>query len=203
MFGPKSDPSTTIHEGWHFFFDYMTEMSQDPNCPPDIKADVAKMFDYIGVSGMDEWTLMRDAPKDSNAYRRWVEAHEKMARAGEAYVMTGDFPMTGLRSVFGKFKDWIVDVYKSISRLGVEINPEIRGVFDRMIGKDDMPAEYKQAELMDKGRDIIPGFAAEQVAMQPYPDMWPEKEPYKINGFLINSQADYEAAIMQIGRAHV
>ena len=198
MFGPKSDPSTTIHEGWHFFFDYMTEMSQDPNCPPDIKADVAKMFDYIGVSGMDEWTLMRDAPKDSNAYRRWVEAHEKMARAGEAYVMTGDFPMTGLRSVFGKFKDWIVDVYKSISRLGVEINPEIRGVFDRMIGKDDMPAEYKQAELMDKGRDIIPGFAAEQVAMQPYPDMWPEKEPYKINGFLINSQADYEAAIMRI-----
>lgn len=199
MFGPKSDPSSTIHEGWHFFFDYYVEMAQDPKCPPDIKADVAKMFDYIGVSGMDEWSVMSKASKDSNAYRRWVEAHEKMATAGEKYVMTNDFPIVGLRSILNKFKSWMLDVYKTISALNVEISTEIRGVFDRMIGKDDMPVAYRAEEVRTKGVEIVPGFAAEQVAIQPYPDMWPEgKERYKINSFMINSQSDYEAAILRI-----
>jgi len=196
-----ANPSTAIHEGWHFFFDYMVEIAKGPDAPPDIVADVGKMFDYLGVKSMEEWASLKAGTKGSNEYQRWVAAHEKMAESGEEYVMTGNFPITGLRSIFSKFKEWMVETYKNLEKLNVKLTPEIREVFDRMVGQDDivLRGEYAEIAKAKTGKEIIPGFAAEQVALQPYPDMMPtSKFPYQIAMWRMNTNSDYEAAIMRI-----
>ena len=199
-----SDPTTTIHEGWHFFFDFMVDMARDPSAPAEIRADVQKMFDHIGIKSLEEWDGLAQSAPNTPEYKKWVDAHEYMARSGEAYVMTGDFPVTGLRSVFSRFKEWLIQTYQTIERLGVTISPEIRGVFDRMIGEDStaLKGEYGELAKRDRGTEIMPGFNAEKVAIQPYPDFAPSKfekpPPYKLNAWKVNSREDIEAAILRI-----
>ena len=66
----------------------------------------------------------------------WESVHEeKMARAFERYLAEGIAPVEGLRGVFEQFKRWLLAVYTTIkgSAIDVQITPEIRGVFDRLL----------------------------------------------------------------------
>ncbi len=63
--------------------------------------------------------------------------HEQFARGFEAYLFEGKAPNPELNSLFRRFADWLKSVYKSIKALNVEISPELRGVFDRMIATED------------------------------------------------------------------
>ena len=65
-----------------------------------------------------------------------VEAEEKVARAFEDYIRTGETPQPKLKKIFQQMKDWLVDFYGSIRGLDVTVTPEIRKVFDDMIGNE-------------------------------------------------------------------
>jgi DNA-directed RNA polymerase subunit K/omega len=64
--------------------------------------------------------------------------------------------------VFGKFRAWLLNVYKSLSNLHVDLTPEVRGVFDRML------ATNEQIDVAEAMRSYKPLFAdRNQAGMTP------------------------------------
>lgn len=103
---------------------------------PDAKLtaeDVQRAID-IGTTG----DMMKDAAIDVGMQEQW-------ARGYEAYLMEGKAPSVELRSAFEKFRAWMISVYRSLVGLNVQINDDIRGVFDRMLATDEEIAKAKQS----------------------------------------------------------
>lgn len=76
-----------------------------------------------------------------------VEAgqHEVFARSFEGYLREGKAPNIALGKVFKDFKRWLTHIYRSLRKLNVTMNDEIRGVFDRMLATEDMMSELADA----------------------------------------------------------
>jgi len=151
----QADLSTLLHESGHFFLTVMQDLASrgDENAIKEIglvrdwwrsnadavakdamrvMTDVEITADDV-IAALDNGTT-GDAMKDSAVD---VGMQEQAARAFEAYLMEGKAPSADLRSVFEKFRAWLVSVYKSIRGLNVEISDEMRGVFDRMLATDE------------------------------------------------------------------
>lgn len=75
------------------------------------------------------------------------KAEEKFARGFENYLATGKAPSKRLSDVFAKFKDWLSGVYGAIKGTAIDVNisPEMRGVFDRLL----TPAESVTSRTPD------------------------------------------------------
>lgn len=99
-----------------------------------------------------------------------VGVNEYWARGFEAYLMEGKAPSEALRGAFEKFRAWLLSVYEKIIQIvgrdpsrvmGVNLNDDIRGVFDRMLATDEEIAKAQQ-----KTGGISPVFTtAEQLGM--------------------------------------
>jgi len=117
--------TSLVHESSHLFLPGLAD--QDLNV-------VARVY---GVT--PELLRVRSEQLPVADRTRWVRAHEHFARDFEKYAATGRAPTKELESVFAKLKDWFVAIYKKIigTPLEREIDPRIRGVFDRMLGGVD------------------------------------------------------------------
>lgn len=111
----SADPSTVVHELGHVFRRQLASIS------PELltRAEAA-----LGVSF-------------SSTGEALVKAEEAWARSFETYVSRGQAPTEELKSVFAQFKDWLTTVYRSVmgSPLQQEVPPDLRNVFDAMLGK--------------------------------------------------------------------
>lgn len=116
-------------------------VAQDGNrAMPDAKLtaeDVQRAID-TGSTG----DVIKDAAIDIGMQEQW-------ARGYEAYLMEGKAPSIELRGVFAKFRAWMISVYKQLLNLQVNINDEIRGVFDRMLATDEEIAKAKRQTGID------------------------------------------------------
>lgn len=122
--------STFLHETGHLFLKAFGDLAGKEGAAPDLKEDYAKALDFLGV-------------KEGGQIER--EHHEKWARSFESYLMEGKAPSADLRSPFARFRDWLVGVYSNIQKLGVELTPEVRGVFDRLLAsKNEVAAAENQ-----------------------------------------------------------
>lgn len=130
----QADLSTFTHETGHMYVEILHDLAARPQAPEQVKADLAKIRKFVGAEG--------DAPLT-------VEQHEKLARANEAYLMEGKAPSDSMRGVFQRVKFWMMNVYRNISGLGVKLNDDVRGVFDRIYASD---AEIERAR-QDIGSD--------------------------------------------------
>lgn len=95
-------------------------------------AEAAKLSETpreAGQSPLDTWLGM------SLEERR--PHHEKFARGFEAYLFEGKAPNAELRGLFQRFRAWLVQVYKSVKALNVDLSDEIRGVFDRLVATEE------------------------------------------------------------------
>jgi DNA topoisomerase-1 len=107
----KSDVSTAAHEVAHIF-------------RRDLKPEL--------LSASERWAGVHDG--------NWTrDAEEKFARGFERYLRDGQAPTEKLKAVFSQFKDWLSNIYQKIkgSEIDVKLNPEIRRVFDEMLGKGE------------------------------------------------------------------
>jgi hypothetical protein len=139
--------STFIHESGHFFTEVLGDLAERPDAPRQIKDDYAALLRFAGVES-------RDAIQ--------AEHHEKLARAFEAYIREGNAPSAGMHSVFQRMKAWMIGVYKDMTALDVQLTPEVRDVFDRMLATDT------EIGRMRAGEDMKPLFAtAEDAGMSP------------------------------------
>ena len=118
---PEGDFSTFIHEPAHAYLEMFSDLYQREGASERLKEDGAKILKFLEVDSFDKITTLE---------------HEKWARANEAYAREGKAPSEELRPVFQRFKVWLQSVYRYVSELDVELNDDIRGVFDRMRATD-------------------------------------------------------------------
>jgi len=127
-----ADASTFLHESGHFFVETMLSIEARGNAPARLTEDLAVLRRYAGVA-------------DGQRFSR--NAHETVARAFEAYLREGRAPDEGLAAVFGRIRDWLVQVYRNVRDLDVELTDEVRGVFDRMLATDEQLGRGVPREL--------------------------------------------------------
>lgn len=127
------DESTLIHEGFHSWVEEMRIDAAHPQASDQLKADFQTMMEFAGNKGEP---LTR-------------EQHEKLARAGEAYMRTGEAPSDVLAQAFQTFKEWLTRIYRRMTDLDVKVSPEMKAVFDRMLATDAQLRERTAARLGD------------------------------------------------------
>lgn len=143
-----ANASTLIHEGAGHV--WLEELARDAAYPgtDEVQADFAKIkswwhehLDGLPASaeiapGINE-ARARAAIDNFGAGEPDTEAirpfHEMFARAAERYFMEGKAPSEELRGPFAKFRNWLVSIYKELTRLRVPMTDEMRGVFDRLV----------------------------------------------------------------------
>lgn len=141
----NADLSTFLHESGHFFLETMNKLAQGDNAPDAIKADMQTVFDWLGVKDIKEW--------NSHDLEWQREKHEQFARGFEAYLFEGKSPSVEMRGVFQRFRAWLLNVYRQLSALNVELSPEVRSVFDRMLATNE---QIKETEI---ARSFEPMFS--------------------------------------------
>lgn len=129
--------STFLHESGHFFLEVNADIASRQDAPAEMVQDMQTVLNWFGVQDLATWQAM-----DIEAKR---EYHEKFARGFEAYLFEGKAPNTELQGLFQRFRSWLVNIYKQLSGLNVELDEEIRGVFDRMLASSESIKEAEQA----------------------------------------------------------
>ena len=180
-----ANESTVIHEGAHMFLSMLENMSQmsEENVATYFNGDTTKaraalksmrgdlstirswaafsedhLSEYKGTILEKEFTKYAEdirAGKDG-ALERWMQ--ERFARGFEKYLMDGSAPTKEMQGVFRRFKKWLTDIYKAAKNLGnVELTPEIKDIFDRMISTEseiNAWAAQRKLEAIDKTIDV-------------------------------------------------
>ena len=115
----NADASTLLHELGHLFLRDMRGVASKSKRPM-VQRDYRIVKEWLGAKS-DTFT---------------EEQEEKFARGFEAYLREGKAPKPELQGIFDRFKEWLTQIYKSVRKLDVAINDDIRQVFDRMLGGD-------------------------------------------------------------------
>lgn len=114
-----ADLSSFLHETGHAFLEVLQDLAKEPGAE-SIRADLATLDEHLFAGAEND-----------------TEKHERFARGFEAFLMEGKAPSAELRPVFARFRAWLTGVYRSLKGLNVELTPEVRGVFDRLVASDD------------------------------------------------------------------
>lgn len=150
----NADLSTFLHESGHFFLEVQADIAAQPDAPEQVKRDMQATLDWFGVNDLAEWSALDFEEKRSY--------HEQFARGFEAYLFEGKAPSIEMQGVFQRFRAWMLNVYRDLKALNVELTDEVRGVFDRML------ATNEQIALAEQGRSMMPLFTSpEQIGMTP------------------------------------
>lgn len=180
-----ANESTVIHEGAHMFLSMLENMSQmsEENVATYFNGDTAKAraalksmrfdlstirswaaFSEDHLSEYKRTILEKEFTKyaediragKAGAIERWMQ--ERFARGFEKYLMEGSAPTKEMQGVFRRFKKWLTDIYKTTKNLGnVELTPEIKDIFDRMISTEseiNAWAAQRKLEAIDKTIDV-------------------------------------------------
>lgn len=178
---PNADLSTFLHESGHVFLELLTDLGQRADATPQAKADLAAVLKWFGIE--DPTTITRN--EQGWSFTR--EQHEKFADGFLVYLREGKSPSPALAKAFKAFSDWLKAIYKSVAQLGVELNPEIRGVFDRLLATD----EEIDAMRRQMGKPLF-GSLAEALAAGLSPEKYAE---WLEDQALANSSAERAAKL--------
>jgi hypothetical protein len=154
--GESADLSTFLHESGHFFLEVMADLASQPDAPQQVVDDMNRALAWFGVPDLATWNAFTLDEKR--------EHHEKWAEAFEQYLLEGKAPSTELQPLFRRFRSWLVNVYKSLSDFmrgrNLEVNDEIRQVFDRMLATDEQIAQAEEQA------GLLPEFDATNEAIE-------------------------------------
>ena len=173
----NADQSTFMHEMAHIFFADMQELAEMENAPAQIKRDWetlknwtawngSQIDEYIGTAVYNEFRQrdkeIRSALEEGYTFRNgerielgvlleeWRQ--ERFARAFEEYLREGKAPKESLKSVFTRFKNWLLKIYKDIKTIGAEPSKEVKDVMDRMLATQEEIDAVMQKEDIDAFR---------------------------------------------------
>lgn len=150
----NADLSTFLHESGHFFLETLNDLANRENAPAEIKADMNTLLKDFGVKDLATWNAMSIDEKRPS--------HEKFARGFERYLFEGKAPSIEMQGIFQRFRAWMLNVYKKISALDVQLSDDVRSVFDRML------ASTEEIQLAEQSRSMMPLFKdGEQAGMSP------------------------------------
>jgi hypothetical protein len=113
--------STFLHESGHFFLEVYNDIVSQENAPEGIKKDFAILLDWFEVESFEQVGNTQ---------------HEQFAKGFEKYLVEGKAPTVQLQSVFDRFRTWLLQVYKNLRALDVNLTDSVRVVMDRMLAND-------------------------------------------------------------------
>lgn len=155
---PNADLSTFFHETGHFFLEVMADIASQPEAPATITEDMGTLLKWFGAT-IEQWSGWQKDYADSG-YTKIPEgmtrAHERFAEGIEQYLLEGKAPSAELQPVFGRFRAWMMAVYKSLTsfvtgRPQVQLSDDVRAVMDRLVASDVQIAQTQ--ESMQYGLD--------------------------------------------------
>lgn len=150
----RADLSTFLHETGHWALEMLVDLAAQPGAPTQVVDDARTLLSWAGVESLQAWQGMTLEQRRA--------AHEKVAEGFETYLFEGNAPSAELQGAFARFRAWMLNVYKSLTRMRVQLTPEVRSVFDRMLATDEQIAE------MSRVREMAPMFeSAEAAGMTP------------------------------------
>ena len=150
-----ADLSTMLHETGHIFLEEIERAIQLGSADESLVRDYAALKNWLARFDTEaalkeeynrsvkstpafqgrKFEELNDAEK---AEARRIAEKEYFARGFEAYLMEGKAPAPELMGAFERFKAWLLNVYEAAKRnLGVELNDEVRGVFDRLLATEE------------------------------------------------------------------
>jgi hypothetical protein len=137
----QADLSTFLHETGHFFLEVMTDVASQPNAPEAVANDTAALMKWFGIADVATWNAM--------SLDEQRQFHERFAESFEQYLFEGKAPSQELQPLFGRFRAWMTNVYKSLADFmashNTKLSKEVRGVFDRMLASDESIQEAETA----------------------------------------------------------
>ena len=149
-----ADLSTFLHESGHFFLDATTKLAAREGAPESMRAESEALLKHLGHEG-DIASWLGKPLEEQRA------SHELFAEGFEKYLMEGKAPTIELQGLFSRFRSWLLNVYKSLSGLNVKLEPEVRGIMDRMLASDEAIREAEQTrsfrDLFDNTDDSAAG----------------------------------------------
>lgn len=140
-----SDPSTVIHEAiGHYFTENLMKYSELPTATEQMRKDRQIMLEYAEITE-SEWNELNKPHSQLTEAQmeKKTAVHERWATAAEQYMMLGKAPSPELRGAMKRFKDWLLNIYKTVDefvknhKYAVAITPEVKAVFDRMLASRD------------------------------------------------------------------
>jgi|GEM_PF-2168910 hypothetical protein len=120
-FFKATDISTGFHEFGHYMQFAMEQKARLENAREQDIQDWTTACDFVGAKQGEAWTR---------------EQHEKFADAVLEYLHSGEAPSKGLKRVFANIARWLTKLYEKILHSGVEINPQLKEVFDRQLATE-------------------------------------------------------------------
>ena len=149
--------STLIHESGHFWREMIRKYAAMDGASEQLKAYNETLENWLDsewskhnevfVQSDGSYTLFYNGEKLQEGFTTYDEAvetakHECFARAVEKYFRTAEAPSFSLRKLFTTFKRWLCGVYKDVAALNVDISPEIKNIFDRLLASDGEIEQY-------------------------------------------------------------
>jgi len=128
----KADASTFLHETGHIFLRDFENFMSSGKAGDRAKSDWAILLDWLGNDGTTPLT---------------TEQHEQFARGFEAYLMEGRAPAERLMPIFDQFRRWLLAVYDGTKDLSVDMNADVRGVYDRLFAFENETADMSNIAL--------------------------------------------------------
>ncbi len=121
----NANAATLSHEMMHHVVDLYQTAIKTGKASEEVVKDFETLNKFVGAKDGEAWTESQ---------------HEKVTSAYETYLSEGKAPSAELMNVFEKFKTWMKRIYKKIIRQPIEINDDVRQVFDRMLASDEQIA---------------------------------------------------------------
>jgi hypothetical protein len=143
----ESDASTVLHEAGHLWLNELVVDATTEGANPNLAKDLDATLEWMGLSvrSSDGRKAVKEAIQ--------TDQHEQWARGFEAYLMEGKAPSQALRKAFARFKLWLTRIYRNVRNLNVDLNDDVRRVFDRLLVGESV------AEAADKELAFDPLFA--------------------------------------------
>jgi len=135
-----ADISTLSHETAHVFFSEIKGLALEHQVPSLEK----------------EWGLIKEwLGSDNNPT---VAHEEKFAEGFEQYLLEGKAPTKNLEKVFERFKSWLVEIYGKLVNKDIKLNPDIKGVFDRLLTTEQEVNDFILDNELIPSESVVDGL---------------------------------------------
>lgn len=152
-----ADLTSFLHESGHFFLEVQADLAARidgairqgegvSDAERAIVDDMNRILEWFGVKGSPQQSALEQWQEMSLDEKR--EHHEQWARGFERYLMEGKAPNLDLQRLFARFRAWLVQVYRTLTSLNVELSDDVRTVMDRMLASDQAISEAQDAAAL-------------------------------------------------------
>lgn len=142
--------SSAAHEMAHLLRRQLEDMASLPGVSQRVLDDWLAANDFVGAKAGETWTEAQE---------------EQFADAFLDYLERGEAPTKGLRKLFRTFARWFSRLYQTITRHGVQVSPEMRGVFDRLLVTE---AEIERAKARAEATPALSDIMVPETRREQY-----------------------------------